>query len=162
MKRYLRRYLDRTSGGNVFCLLLVMGAGGLIVFGSLNPWWSALVDEVGDTISLNGVQGNSEGWVTLICGALAAAIAVAALVRPSRVAFAIAAALFLLGAGIAVYNVSFLPTVSSAYIVVFAADKMPAASHKWGLWLCLIASLAGLTVCVPQVVRKWPQSSLTA
>jgi hypothetical protein len=111
----------------------MIGAGALLVIGSLLPW--ATLETVFGSVSKNGTSG--DGVFTLVFGLIGILLG-SFMFRVSRRGWAVFATIvFLLGAVVSVIDMSTLPTPSGQ------AARYAVVSVGSGLWLCLVASLAG-------------------
>ena len=124
---------------------IVIGAGALLALGSLLPW--ATVSSGFGSISVNGTSG--DGGITLVFGVIAVVMGV--LLARGFVAtgwLVGTGVVFLVALGVSLHDASDVSSVSNQ----LAADV--GVNVGFGLWLCLLASIAGLVATVVLFIQR--------
>ncbi len=124
---------------------IVIGAGVLVVLGSLLPW--ATVSSGIGSLSVDGTSG--DGKLTLILGVIALVMGVVLLQRGAGVGW-------LVGTGV-VFLVTLGVSIKDASDISSFGDQVTAlvgVHVGFGLWLCILGSIAGVVATALLLVQR--------
>ena len=123
----------------------VIGSGAVLALGSVLPW--ATVSSAFGSISVNGTSG--DGGITLVLGVIAIVMGVLLVRGFVATGWLVGTgAVFLVALGVSLHDASDVSSVSSRI------SNDIGLSVGFGLWLCLLASIAGLVATVVLFVQR--------